>query len=93
MSDDISSPPNPINKILIVMLKSKENLQSNREIYNLEEAHESHVLYVLIYENKPELLYVGPDVRLYTDNSYRMAIEELCKMLNINNVNFENLNL
>lgn len=91
LSTDVSNPPKPINKILIVMINPKEKIQVSKEIFNLEEWHESHVLFVVIYENKPDVLYIGPDVRLYTDNSYQHGIEELCKMLNIKYVDYHKL--
>ena len=91
LSLDISNPPKPINKILIVMINPKEKIQVSKELYNLEEWHESHVLFVVIYENKPDVLYIGPDVRLYSDSSYQYAIEELCKMLNIQNIDYHKL--
>ena len=91
LSMDISCPPNPINKILIVMINPNEKRHVLHEKHNLEEWHESHVLFTVIYENKPDVLYVGPDVRLYSDDSYQYAIEELCKMLNIKYVDYEKL--
>ena len=73
------------------MIIPKEKIQVSKELYNVEEWHESHVLFTVIYENKPDVLYVGPDVRLYSDDSYQYAIEELCKMLNIKYVDYEKL--
>lgn len=81
---DLSLPPKPINKIFVVMIDPKEKNQSNWEQWLLEEGHEQHVLFVLIYEDKPECIYIGPDNRRYADESYMGAIQVLNEMLQLN---------
>ena len=81
---DLSLPPKPINKIFVVMIDPKEKNQSSWEQWLLEEGHEQHVLFVLIYEDKPECIYIGPDNRRYADDSYMGAIQVLNEMLHLN---------
>lgn len=84
MKRDTSLNPYPINKILIVMVNANNKLIDLNADALLRGMHESHVLFVLIYENKPDVLFVGPDVRMYSDESYMGAIQVLNEMLQLN---------
>lgn len=84
------NPPIEICSIVIVVLPKRTEYK-DFEWEFMSTDHEGHVLFVLLYEDKPDTLYIGPDVRLYSDNSYKHAIKELCKMLNIKYVDYDKL--
>ncbi|MBQ9840740.1 MAG: hypothetical protein IJO78_04030 [Erysipelotrichaceae bacterium] len=82
----VSNPPIPIDKLIIVIIDKEYKYQFDFEIQILEEIHEGNILFVLIYEDSPNIMYIGPDVRLFIDDSYLKCVKELFQILKIDNV-------
>lgn len=82
--------PVPITSIVIVILKERKKYQDFEWDF-LEKDHECHVLFVLVYEDKANEMWIGPDVRLYKDESYKEILAKLFEMLDIKYINIDAL--
>ena len=80
----------PITSIVIVVLKERKKYQDFEWDF-LEREHEEHVLFVLVYEDNANEMWIGSDVRLYKDESYKVMLAKLIEMLDIKYVNIDAL--
>ena len=78
----------PITSIVFVILKERKKYQDFEWDF-LKKDHECNVLFVLIYEDKSNEMWIGPDVRLCKDESYKLMLTKLIELLNIKYINID----